>query len=110
MSSTDAARLKRFFHRRLVPAASRMAARGVRYFPTGSEPEASTWYVPGPGPDTEVVDLDDVGIVASLAPLWQEHGLDELVALAQPLEDLARKLERRPEAAADVSPFVYVMY
>lgn len=109
MSSTDALRLQRFFRKRLVPAAEKLRARGVSFFPLGPESEAETWYE-GPPREPKFTTLAVDECEAALRELWQQKDLPELAALAGELMNLAKHLEVQEEESADVSPFVYVMY
>ena len=109
MSSTDEDRLRDFFRAKLVPAAKKLRERGVNLFPTGPDPDAESWWEPGPSED-ELVELTPEEIEAALAARWQAAGLPELVALAGPLMELARELEITEEPSSEVSPFIYVMY
>ena len=111
MSSTENPRLGRFFDRRLVPLAERLRARGTRFFPLGPDPEAESYYVPANRMEPEFIDLDGpAACEEALRRLWEEQGIPELAALAEPLIDLARRLEVREEDWGEISPFVYVMY
>ena len=110
MRSTDEARLRRFYRRRLRPAAEELRARGVGFFPLGPEPEASSWYEEGPSGEPEFVELEPEDLERALREHWGREGLSELVALVGPLAELAKKLETPREDPGDVSPFIYVMY
>ncbi len=115
MSSTDGGRgaraVSRFWQRRLRPAAERLKARGVGFFPRGPEREAESWYVAGPPAEApELVEIPLDGCADLLRRHWEEAGLPELAALADELVELARACEIEAEESADVSPFVYVMY
>jgi hypothetical protein len=109
MSSTDDARLQRFYDEHLVPAARRLRERGVRFFPLGPEPEAETWYEAPPGGD-DFFTLDEAECGDVLRNMWQETGLPELALLVDGLMELSRELEVAEEETPDISPFVYVMY
>ena len=109
MSSTDEDKLRRFFREKLAPAARRLRERGVDLFPTGPDPDAESWWEPGPT-EEEFVELTPEQIEAALAARWQEAELPELAELAGPLMELARELEITEEPSSEVSPFVYVMY
>jgi hypothetical protein len=109
MSSTDDRAVERFFLERLVPAAQRLRDRGVRFFATGPEPGAGSWYQ-GPPADPDFVRLGEAEVEAALRERWQAQGLPELALLAGPLLELARSLEVHEEETPDISPFVYVMY
>ena len=107
------ARLRRFFEERLTPAAESLRQRGVRFFdsaPTSeSVTEDASWWQPAPTwPDLS--ELDPERWVDTLVELWRNQGLDELVALAPELAELASELELGEESDADLSPFLYVMY
>jgi hypothetical protein len=108
MSSTeDDWRMRRFFDERMVPAAVRLRARGVSFFPLGPEPDAPSWYVGAPeNPDFQ--DLEPPDLAAALSVHW--HDVPELAELADALVALARSLETKDEDDGDISPFVYVMY
>ena len=113
MSSTDDARLDKFFDKRIVPAATRLRERGVRFFPLGPETEAETWYLGPPVAEPEFVEFEERDCAAALRARWERQELPELVQLVEPLLELAGRLTPPPEAsddAASLSPFVYVMY
>jgi hypothetical protein len=109
MSSTEEAKLRAFFREKLVPAAIKLRERGVELFPVGPDPDAESWWEPGPT-EEEFVELAPEEIEAALVARWQAADLPELVALAEPLMKLARELEVTEEPSSEVSPFVYVMY
>jgi hypothetical protein len=111
LRSTDGAELQSFFERWLVPAAARLRAREVSFFPNEFEPQVSTWYE-GP-PDRvpafmELGNVDDCLLV--VADLWARQGRPELVELIEPLRALAKKMGPKVEQPAEVSGSVYVMY
>ena len=110
MSWIEDRRLERFFRRLLVPAATALRERGVRFFPSGPEAEQESWYseVPADEPEFGEIDAEQIGEI--LSAHWQEQGLPELAELGVPLQRLARQLKGSEEESADVSPFVYVMY
>jgi hypothetical protein len=103
-------RLRRFFREDVTDAARGVAARGVRFFPLGPEPEADTWYLPAPAGEPDFAEIEAEACARLLAERWNAQGLPELARLAGPLLALAKELEFDEEQAADVSPFVYVMY
>ena len=109
MSSTDDARLRRFFRKRLAPAAEKLRGRGVSFFPLGPELEADTWYT-GPPTEPKFTSLKVDECEAALRELWQRQDLPELAELAGELMNLAKHLEVQEEESEDISPFVYVMY
>ncbi len=104
-STDDERRARRFFRRHLIPAAQRLRARGVTFFPLGPDEDASWFSSPPAGDFLEIGDLE-----ASLREHWEREGLDELARLARAFADLADALEIRQQDSADLSPFVYVMY
>jgi len=108
MSSTDdEQRVRRFFDERIAPAAERLRARGVSFFPLGPTPGDATWYSgPPAGPDFQELQPED--LAAALRARWSD--VPELAELAAPLVALARSLEVKDADDAEVSPFVYVMY
>ncbi len=111
MSSTEEARLGRFFDRRMVPLAEKLRARGARFFPMGPDPQVSSYYVAprrGKPAFTELEGAADCE--RALRDLWEEQRIPELAALAGPILELARQVEIREEESGEISPFVYVMY
>jgi hypothetical protein len=111
MSSTENARLSKFFDKRLAPLAERLRARGQRFFPLGPDERSESYYVVPVAGEAEFVELDDpAACEQALRELWQGQQLPELAALAGPLLELARKLEIREDEFGEISPFVYVMY
>lgn len=110
MSSTDDARLRRFYVERLEPAARRLRERGVAFFPLGPDPSETTYYVAPPtGPDFFPLD-DEATCGEALRQTWSSQGYPELAELVPELMAIARELELVEEETADISPFVYVMY
>lgn len=110
MSSTDDARLRRFYVDRLEPAARRLWERGVAFFPLGPDPTETTYYVAPPtGPDFSTLD-DESGCGEALRQMWSSEGYPELAELVPELMAIARELEVVEEEMTDISPFVYVMY
>jgi len=114
MSSTDERRkdqrLRQYFAQVLVPAADRLRARGVRLMPLGPEPEADTWYVPGPSGEPEFVEFDVEDCERIMRAFWEAQGCHELAEMAGQLAELAQELEIGEEESSDVSPFIYVMF
>ena len=110
MSSTkDERELRRFFEKKLVPAAERLRTRGVELLPTRPD-DAESWYVPGPIGEPEFFEFEPEDVERSLRELWERDGLPELARLAPDIAKLARRLEFTDEQADDVSPFVYAMW
>lgn len=109
MSSTDDAQLRRFFRKRLMPAAEKLRARNVSFFPLGPDSESDTWYE-GPPSEPKFTSLNVDECEAALRDLWQGQELPELAELAGELMKLAMHLEIQEEESSDVSSFVYVMY
>jgi hypothetical protein len=110
MSSTDEAKLRRFYRDELCAAASALAQRGVQLFPLGAEPARARYYVPADASAPELIAFESGALEATLRAHWEAQGLPELARLAPKLAALARELELSEEQSADVSPFVYVMY
>jgi hypothetical protein len=109
MNSTDNARLRRFFRKRLLPAAKKLQSRGVSFFELGPDDRAESWYE-GPPSEPKFTSLNLDECEAALRNLWQEQELPELAELATELMQLAQRLEVQKEESSDVSSFVYVMY
>jgi hypothetical protein len=110
MSSTDEAKLRRFYRDELCAAADALSARGVRFFPLGPEPERETWYERVPPGLPELISFEPDEAERLVREQWEREGLPELARLARRLFALAHGLELSEEQSADVSPFVYVMY
>jgi hypothetical protein len=108
MNSTDERRIASAFHDHIEPAARQLRERGVRFFPLGPDDEASWYAQPPTGPDFFSLDPEACG--RALRERWQAQDLPELVALVDPLIELAGGLEIAEEDTPDISPFVYVMY
>lgn|SRR5262245_49379545 len=107
MSSTRrAGRLRRLFAERIAPAAERLRARGVSFFPLGPTVEESWYTAPVPGAEFRTLESDE--LAAALEAQW--HDVPELAELAPRLLALASALEPAAEEDGEVSPFVYVMY
>ena len=109
MSPTDEQRLRRFFARKLVPAAQALQGRDVRFFPLGPDP-AESWYEDAPVGEPEFVEIEVEDCERMLREMWERDGTPELAALAADLMTLAREIEFDEEQSADVSPFMYVIY
>lgn len=107
MRWTDRLRLTLFFRRRLAPAALRLRARGVRFFPDGPD-DADSWYVP-PADGPPLFTREPGEVIPALERLWAAQGLPELAALAEPLAALARRLAPREPGADDPPPFLYTL-
>ena len=108
MSSTrDEQRTRRFFEERIAPAAERLRARGVRFFPLGPTPEQASWYKGPPG-GADFFALESSALEAALRARWEDS--PELAELAPRLVELARALDIQDEGPGEISPFVYVMY
>ncbi len=111
MSSTEDARLGRFFDKRLVPLAEKLRARGTRFFPMGPDAQASTYYVAPRRGKPEFTQLEGPAeCEEALYDLWEGQGIPELAALAGSILELARQVEIREDESGEISPFVYVMY
>jgi hypothetical protein len=107
MSSTRrTGRLRRFFAERIAPAAERLRARGVAFFPLGPTPEESWYEAPKPGPEFRTLERNE--LAAALEAEWRD--VPELAELAPRLLALASDVEPPAEDDGEVSPFVYVMY
>ena len=110
MSSTkNEKELRRFFEKKLVPAAEKLRARGVELFPTAAD-DAESWYVPGPIGEPEFFEFEPADVERTLRELWERDGLPELAKLAPDLAKLTRRLEFTEAESEDVSPFVYAMW
>jgi hypothetical protein len=110
MSSTDDARLLRFFRDRIVPAAEQLRERGCSFFAQGPDPEASTWWESGSEEEPALIEFDAADAARILNARWMSDGVPELAALAVPLLELAEELRATQEESGEVSPYVYVMY
>jgi hypothetical protein len=118
MSSTKDKELlaAEFFDALLVPLAARERDRAKSYFPLGADPRAESYYAE---PTRRVMEASDFELraaesladfVTELAALWADEGHEGLAALAPRLLELAEVMREREEQAADVSPFMYVMF
>ncbi len=109
-------RIRRFFEKRLMPAAERVKARRGELFPLHPEPDADTYYRPRSRAtmtrrDFELPGLDSPDALGpALARLWEQRDLPELAALATEMAGLASELREVEEADEEVSPFIYVMF
>ena len=110
MSSTDDARLLRFFRDRIVPAAEQLRERGCTFFAVGPDPEASTWWESGSEEEPVLIEFEAGDAARILHARWMSDGYPELAALAVPLLELAEGLRTTQEESGEVSPYVYVMY
>ena len=110
MSSTDDAKLRRFFRDRIVPAAERLRERGCSFLSEGPDPEAGSWWVEGSGEEPVLIDFEADEAAEILHARWMSEGYPELAELAAPLIELAEALRTTQEESGEVSPYVYVMY
>jgi len=108
LSSTERARLHKFFRSKLVPAAEKLREQRRVFFPQGPDDDAESWYQQPPE-DDELFDLDD-GWETALKELWVSEDLEALLALVDSLSQLAADLRTRDREQEEVSPFIYVMY
>ena len=103
-------KLREFLRTVITPVAEQLRARGVIFFarvPSGND---ETWWQ-APEGSIEPCDLSRVDIGDRLRELWVREGLPELAALSSRLIDIARTVAAaEPEASAEVSPFIYVMF
>jgi hypothetical protein len=103
------ARLAAFFERELVPAARALRERGVSFFPAGADPAAPTYWRRRDDAGDYLDTLDPEETADRLRVLWADH--PELLALVDPLLELARAMEREAgEQGPELSPYVYAMY
>ena len=110
MNSTNEKRLRKFYEKKLVPTAARLHARGVRFFEFGPNPEAESWYEPGPAEEPEFVTVEPEDCERRLRELWEGQGLPELAKLTRDLMKLAKQLEVEEEPSAELSPDIYIMH
>jgi hypothetical protein len=115
MSSTDRDKLqteqaRAFFIEKLVPAAEKLRARGVRFFAaTPEQGEEESWYIAcNAVPDLE--ELDPKQHASWLKKYWMGQNTPELAELAEPLVQLARTQRPDEKASGEVSPLIYVMF
>lgn len=102
-------RVRAFWWEKLVPAAERLRARGIEFFPLGPDASAQSYYVPSDGAEA-LQRLEPSRHGAALRERWEGEGLTEMVALAEPLLVLASELKPNYESSGDVSPLIYVMF
>ncbi|MDQ6830550.1 MAG: hypothetical protein M3081_16955 [Gemmatimonadota bacterium] len=109
--------LRRFFHERLVPAAKAMRARGAAPLARVDNSAASmheklrTYYTSRSETTTRVADgasLDHSRLAGELRAMWA--GAPELLALVDPLVELAAAMGRGDDGGGDVSTLIYAMY
>ena len=110
MSSTDDAKLRRFFRDRIVPAAERLRERGAGFLTEGPDPGAESWWVEVSEEEPVLIDFEADEAAEILHARWMSEGYPELAALAAPLLELAEALRTTQEESGEVSPYVYVMY
>ncbi len=110
MNSTDERKLRRFFTKKLVPVAEKLRGRGVRLLSVAPHHKAESWYEDGTHGEPDFAEIDPADCARMLRDMWERQDLPELAALAADLMRLAREIEFDEEQAADVSPFLYVMY
>ena len=110
MSSTNEKRLRKFYQKKLVPTAARLHARGVYFFELGPNPEAESWYEPGPAEEPEFFTVEPEDCERRLRELWEGQGLPELAKLTRDLMKLAKQLDIEDEPSAELSADLYVMH
>jgi hypothetical protein len=113
MSLTDAAReerLRRFYDRRIQPAADRIRARGSTFFPMAPDPRETSYYKDVSGGRSYVHELRSEDLESHLRQYWSEAGLPELAEISGELVKLAVELERTDPLSAEVSSLVYAMF
>jgi hypothetical protein len=101
------ARALAFFRDKIVPAAEKLRARGVRFFPLGPDAEEGSWFVPYSAATDEEIDAEGPS-AGRLEVLWAEH--PELAELARPLFALAEEIHRAATEESELSPCMYVMF
>ena len=114
MSSTerdaaDERELRRFFRDRLVPAADRLRARGVRLYAPRPDPSVESYWVRHEEAPVPFVEIEPDRCEALLAALWRAEGHEDLAALTGDLFRLASRVAPRDEDD-EVSPNIYVMF
>jgi len=120
MSSTDDGprddAVRRFFEKRLLPAAAAASRRRGELFPRAPQPECESYYRERgrrvmERRDFELQGLESPGALAQAAArMWREGDLPELADLADALASLAGELREVEEEGGEVSPFIYVMF
>lgn len=115
MSSTERApdAIDALFDETLAPIAARLAAPP---FPTRPDATRESYYVTRPSPAMRREDFvapscrDVKEFGAALAAHWRALGREELAAAAPRFAEAATAVYALGDEAAEVSPFVYVMF
>jgi hypothetical protein len=99
-----------FWQTHLVPAAEALRAQEVRFFTPADA--GSTW-VPLADDTPDLFTVERATLPADLRARWADHAA--LLALIEPLVALAdavtaQQAEAEQRDAADVSPYMYVMF
>ncbi len=101
--------LKDFWEQRLVPAAEKLRARGVRFFELAPDPAVASYYT-APNADEIFFTIEPEQCEAQLGEMWRQQDLPELAALSGALVALAGPLAPKEDDRGDISPFIYVMF
>ncbi|HEY2882304.1 MAG TPA: hypothetical protein VGJ15_07720, partial [Pirellulales bacterium] len=96
MSSTEKAKkleidaatrrlLEKFWNQQLLPAATALNKRGVKFFETAPDAAAGSYYTKHAKAADPFTTLEPAEWEAKLKQLWQQENLPELAAMAGPL-------------------------
>jgi hypothetical protein len=99
--------LRRFFHERIVPAASALRERGIEFFALAPDRARPSYWTARPREEEYVFQISD-NLAAELRELWRAH--PELEAFSDQFAAMARELAERREESAQVSSFIYAMF
>lgn len=102
--------LHRFWVEKILPTATALRARGVKFFDAGPRPGAASYFIDHQPAADPFYTIEPEQTASLLKQLWARDSAAELTALAEPLIGLAPQLAPRKEDEGDVSPFIYVMF
>lgn len=100
--------IRKFFEDTIIPVAEKLRERGVAFFAAQPDKSAQSYFKPYQAQES-AFKIETSAIPILLKELWEKEQLPELVALVDPLLELADAVadESPPD---EISPFIYVMF
>lgn len=100
--------LSDFFRDRITPAAERLRARGVEWFPLSADGSAQTYYGTRSSGGDYIDEIKSGDIETRLQALWAD--VPELAELIPDLLRLSARLATTDDDVKEVPAFVYAMF
>lgn len=97
--------LRAFYREHLLPLAEKAKERGTRFFPTGKDDEAESYYIERNDDGNYIHEIDSANLAKELETLWRDFN-----ELAELLVELAETIKEDEESTEEVSPFIYAMF